>query len=211
MAATETAPPLTLSPASAGMLLTPAEFDAADFEPGWRYELINQVLVATPSASRAEKDPNQYLTHWLLGYKERHPQGAALDLVMAEETVSTNENRRRADNTIWAGLGRLPTEDDPPTILVEFVSRGRRNRRRDYETRRAEYGSIGAKEYWIIDRFQRTMTVVLFSEGKSRDIPVATERVLPETETYRTPLLPGFELPLPKLFAVCDRWTDHDE
>jgi hypothetical protein len=155
---------------------------------------------------RAERDPNQYLTYWLLDYKETHPQGAALDLVMNEETVSTNENRRRADNTIWAGLGRLPTDDDPPTILVEFVSRGRRNRRRDYETKRAEYGSIGAREYWIIDRFQRTMTVVTFSAGESST--ATTERVLPESETYRTPLLPGFELPLPKLFAICDRWIE---
>jgi len=31
-----------------------------------------------------------------------------------------------------------------------------------------------------------------------------TELVIPEQETYTTPLLPGFELPLAQLLAVAD-------
>ena len=37
-----------LGPRSAGMLLTAAEFDRARFREGWRYELINGVLVVSP-------------------------------------------------------------------------------------------------------------------------------------------------------------------
>ena len=40
---------LRLGPRSAGLLLTPKEFDRARFEEGWRYELINGVLVVSPT------------------------------------------------------------------------------------------------------------------------------------------------------------------
>ena len=50
---------LRLGPRAAGMLLTPQEFDRALFKEGWRYELINEVLVVSPSPSRNERDPNE--------------------------------------------------------------------------------------------------------------------------------------------------------
>jgi hypothetical protein len=68
------------------------------------------------------------------------------------------------------------------------------------EEKRREYLALGVAEYWIIDRFQRTMTVY-------RNPPRApAEQVLAENEVYRTDLLPGFELPLARLFATADKW-----
>src|SRR5207249_4514798 len=101
-----------LGPESACILMTPREFDRAEFVEGWRYELINGVLVVSSTPVRNERDPNQYLGHLLLVYQETHPQGSALDLTLPEETVATKKNRRRADRVIWAGLGRLPTSAD---------------------------------------------------------------------------------------------------
>jgi hypothetical protein len=42
---------LRLGPRSAGVLLTTEEFDRARFVEGWRYELINEVLVVSPIPS----------------------------------------------------------------------------------------------------------------------------------------------------------------
>lgn len=147
---------------STGSLMTPEEFDAAEFEEGWRYQLINEVLIVSPSSLPQERDPNQELRSMLRVYGHDHPQGSSLDVTLSEETVYTTPNRRRADRVIWAGLGRLPTPDDPLTIIVEFVSEGRANRRRDYETNRAEDRALGVREDWIFDRFERTLTVVVF-------------------------------------------------
>ncbi|MGO9467145.1 MAG: hypothetical protein ACLQVF_23630 [Isosphaeraceae bacterium] len=58
-------------------------------------------------------------------------------------------------------------------------------------------------EYWIIDRFRRTMTVFRRNPPVSGPESVAT---IAESQTYRTDLLPGFELPLGRLLAVADRW-----
>jgi Uma2 family endonuclease len=187
-------------PESTGIVMTPREFDRAEFVEGWRYELINGVLVVSSTPLRNERDPNGELEYLLRVYRDTHPQGAALDATLSEETVATGDNRRRADRVIWAGLGRLPTADDPPTIIAEFVSAGRRNWLRDYENKRDEYLAIGVKEYWVINRFDHTLTVFSRRGRKAR------KRVIRADQTYKTNLLPGFELPLARLFALADRW-----
>jgi len=192
---------MRLGPRSAGLLLTLKEFDRARFKEGWRYELINGVLVVSPIPSRKERDPNEELGYWLRRYQEEHPQGSSLDLTLHEETLKTKQNRRRADRVIWAGLGRLPAEGERPTIIVEFVSWGKVNQERDYVAKRAEYRGIGVREYWVVDRFRRTLTVFIFS-GESDQ-----ERVIQEKQSYETPLLPGFELPLARLLTLADRWA----
>jgi Uma2 family endonuclease len=124
---------------------------------------------------------------------------------MPERTVQTRSSRRRADRVIWAGLGRTPRKNETLTIIVEFVSGRKRDRERDYEAKRREYAEIKVKEYWIFDRFARTMTVYFLAGGKVR------KRVFRENQVYRTELLPGFELPLARLFALADRWPASEE
>ncbi len=187
-----------------GIVMTPWEFDRAEFVEGWRYELINGVLIVSSTPLRNERDPNQYLEFLLLLYQETHPQGNTLNATLPEEVVITGENRRRADRVIWTGLGRLPTRDDVPSVIVEFVSAGRRNWLRDYETKRDEYRAIGVQQYWILNRFDHTLTVYTFPGGKTR------KRVYHKNQVYKTDLLPGFELPLARLFALADRWEGEE-
>jgi len=193
-----------LGPESAGVLMTPEEFDAIeDYDECYRYELINGVLVVNPIPLPEETGPNELLGRWLLNYREDHPQGSALDYTLPQQYVRTATSRRLADRLIWTGLRRLPNvRTDLPTIAVEFVSAGKRNRQRDYVDKRREYLAVGIKEYWIIDRFQRKMTVVRQSE------PEAVEQVVAQSDTYRPPLLPGFELPLAPLLAAADRLAE---
>jgi len=185
------------------MLMTPEEFDAVtDCDELYKYELIHGVLIVNPPAAESERDPNQELGYQLLLYRDNHPQGSVLDVTLPEQYVYLAHGRRIADRVIWAGLGRTPIpETDVPTIVVEFVSRRSRDRRRDYEEKRREYLELGVAEYWIIDRFRRTMTVLRKPPAEP------AEQVLAADAVYRTPLLPGFELPLARLMAQADRWT----
>jgi Uma2 family endonuclease len=192
--------PLCLGPDSSGALLTPDEFDAAEFEAGWRYELLHGVLVVSPAALRKERDPNEELGHWLRNYQEVHPRSAALDATFYEETVVTPTERRRADRVIYAGLGRSPREGETPAIVVEFVSAGKRNLIRDYEEKRDEYLALGVAEYWIIDRFARCLTV--YRRAGAGNVKL----VVGEGDVYTTRLLPGFELPLDRLLRRADLW-----
>jgi Uma2 family endonuclease len=186
--------PAPLGPDSAGARLTPRQFDRAEFEDGWRYELIHGVLVVSPIPSEQESDSNAELGYWLRRYQETNPEGKALDKTLPERIVETGENRRRADRVVWCGLGRLPHKGETPHIIIEFVSAGKRDYQRDYEDKRDEYLAAGVQEYWIIDRFERVM-VVYSRQGKR-----IRKRVTKEKQVYITPLLPGFEL----LLAVAD-------
>jgi Uma2 family endonuclease len=194
--------PLQLGPDANGMLLSPEEFDAAEGERGWRYELIRGVLIVTPAPLEEERDPNEELGFLLRLYREQHPAGESLDKTLPEHDIQVGEDRRRADRVIWAGLGRRPKRGEVPAIAIEFVSSGKRSRTRDNNEKRDEYLRIGIQEYWIIDRFQRTMTVHLKHDS------ACETKLLHESETYATPLLPGFHLPLARLFALADAWDN---
>jgi Uma2 family endonuclease len=194
-----------VSPEANGTMMTPEEFDSADFDNDWRYELINGVLIVSPIPSEEEADPNEELGHLLRSYQENHPQGAALNKTLPERYLRIGPNRRRPDRVIWAGLGRRPRKNELPSIVVEFVSGSKRDRERDYKVKRDEYLTLNVKEYWIIDRFERNMVVFVRLGGRIR------KRVTRENQVYRTPLLPGFELPLARLLAMADEWAAGDE
>ena len=199
---TRTAKAPKLRRSSNGRLMTPEEFDAVtDYDDRYNYELIRGVLIVSPIVSEMEADPNGELDYLLRSYQRNHPQGSALDKTLAERYVITPDSRRRVDRVIWAGLGRLPDPKvDVPTIAVEFVSKSRRDWLRDYVEKRREYLALGVAEYWLFDRFQRIMTIF-------RNPPAEpAEQVVDAAGTYRTPLLPGFDLPLADLLAVADDW-----
>jgi Uma2 family endonuclease len=183
--------------------MSPEEFDAIPaeaFDDRYRYELIRGVLIVSPYPSIGERDPNEELGYWLRLYRESDPRGKCIDGTVPEQTVPTT-NRRRADRVVWVSLGRVPDpEVDVPAIVIEFVSKSRRDTIRDYLEKRSEYLAAGVREYWVIDRFRRRMTVYAANPA------VTTERVVAEGEIYRTELLPGFELPLARLLVVADQW-----
>lgn len=195
-----------LTPSSAGVLMTPEEFDAVTVcDQRFRYELIHGVLVVTPIPLEAEAGPNDELGAMLRQYQRADPRGAALDDTLPERYVRTRDSRRRADRVIWAGLRRRPNpKSDVPTIVVEFVSGGKRDHQRDYVEKRREYRDLGVAEYWVFNRFRRELTVYPSSPHRPAEITVS------EKDTYRTDLLPGFELPLARLLEVADRWSAPD-
>jgi Uma2 family endonuclease len=197
------APPV-LGLESAGILMTPEEFDAVtEYDENYRYELIHGVLVVNPIPNPEETGPNELLGYLLLRYQEDHPKGERLDDTLPQQYVRTVTGNRIADRLIWVGLGRTPdVRRDPGTIAVEFVSAGRRNRQRDYVEKKHEYGEAGIKEYWIFDRFQRTLTIVSYAKPEVNETQVA------EGHTYESPLLPGFVVPLARILASADRFAD---
>jgi len=199
---------IPLGPRDAGQPMTSDEFERADFERGYRYELIKGLLVVTPAPLEEERDANEELGHWLRNYREFHDRGGSLDLTLPEHDLRIGATIRRCDRAVWVGLGRHPrtrgrvAQRDVPAIVVEFPSSRPADQRRDYKEKVLEYRDLGVQEYWIIDRFRRTMTVYCW-RGKRW-----ARRTIRESDKYRTKLLPGFDLPLAGLFALSDRYLD---
>jgi len=194
---------IVLGPESAGLLMTPEEFDAIEeFDPEYRYELVNGVVVVSPIPLADETGPNELLGNLLFVYQQSISGKEVLDGTLPQQYVYTRTGRRIADRLIWTGLGRAPNvRKDLPRIAVEFESGGRRDRQRDYVDKRREYGEAGIRQYWIFDRFQRTLTVIDYARGRTK------KRVIAEDFTYESPLLPGFILPVGRILKAADRWA----
>lgn len=91
-----------------------------------------------------------------------------------------------------------------PSAAIEFDSEGKRSWQRDYLEKCDDYMNAGMKEYWLIDRFQRRMTV--FSRYGKR----VKKQIVREDDVYTTLLLPGFELPLKRLLQLADSWAERN-
>ncbi|MEM1060800.1 MAG: Uma2 family endonuclease [Planctomycetota bacterium] len=192
--------PRALEPRHAGMRMTPAEYDAVEHaDENYRFELWRGVLLVAPPPGIGERGPNDWLAQRLRNYAATEA-GKSLDYTASEQDIEIPDGRRRADRAVWCGLGRVPDfRRDVPQIAVEFVSAGTRDRHRDFVEKRAEYLKAGVKEYWIIDRFRRTVTLCTTPEGDDG------LRILKAGATLETPLLPGFRLVIDELLAEIDR------
>ena len=82
-----------------------------------------------------------------------------------------------------------------PELVVEALSPGASNERRDRETKLRLYSTYGVQEYWILD--WRVRTVEVYRRGDTGLHRVAVLRI---DDTLTSPLLPGFTLPVGRLF-----------
>ncbi len=184
-----------------GLMMTPRQFDRADFDPDYRYELVNGVCIVAPLPDVHERELND---DWAfeLGCYQESPNGHFLDDTLPEHTIAMAADRRRADRVIWCGLGRRPKRGEMPTIAIDFVSMGRRKWQHDYEVKRDQYLAAGIREYWIVDRFKRTFTAWIKTATGHRT------KVLHKGQTYYTDLLPGFVLSISQLMENATRWEE---
>jgi Uma2 family endonuclease len=85
MSTTQVHSPPKLGLESAGVPMTPEEFDAVEeWDECYRYELIHGVLVVSPLPLEQEADPNELLGYLLRRYGDDHPQGSALNKTLPE-------------------------------------------------------------------------------------------------------------------------------
>ncbi|MBM2810906.1 MAG: hypothetical protein HW416_1665 [Chloroflexi bacterium] len=83
-----------------------------------------------------------------------------------------------------------------PDLVVEVLSPGVANERRDREAKLALYSRRGVKEYWIVDWQVREFEIY-----RRHDAALQLAATLSEADTLTSPLLPGFSLALSDLFS----------
>lgn len=78
-----------------GIVLSPQEFDSIeDWDECFRYELVHGVVIVSPIPLEGEADPNEELGRMLGNYRERQPEGGALDRTLAEHPAVPVRVRR---------------------------------------------------------------------------------------------------------------------
>lgn len=174
--------------------------DLAHFpnDDGLRYEIIDGELHVT-------KAPHSFhqvvagrivarLDDWAIAYNN----GLAIN---APGIILDGEDNLIPD-AIWISQQRLGYALDVdgklhemPELVIEVVSPGAANARRDRELKPAVYARRGAVEYWIVDWLRREIEVYHNNQG---EMNLAV--LFREGETLVSTLLDGFAMPLAPLF-----------
>jgi Uma2 family endonuclease len=167
-------------------------------DDGRRYEIIDGELHVT----RAPHWKHQNLCGRI---------GAALDdwsvetglgeVAIAPGVIFTDADAVIPD-VVWASNERLADSLDDaghltaaPELMIEILSPGERNERRDKDLKLRLYSARGVREYWIISRNPQQIAAYRRVAG----VLTLVATFLPGDE-ITTPLLPGFAYGLDRLF-----------
>jgi Uma2 family endonuclease len=108
-----------------------------------------------------------------------------------------------APDVIWVNRQRFAAilGDDgkfhaAPDLIAEILSPGAANEQRDREAKLGVYSRRGVREYWIASWQDRQIEIY-----RRQELELRLAATLIEEDTLQSPLLPGFALPLRKLFA----------
>jgi Uma2 family endonuclease len=187
---------LTLGKLDHGRPTSTEEFANAIYDEPWTYERVDGRLVVMSPEGTGHVSQSEPWRDRLGAYRLAHPN--VVQAVVSQAWIHIDEdNTRIADIGVYLGGPReaLNIPDQVPDLVFEIVSPGKVSRRRDYVEKRAQYEKLGVREYVIIDRFDKKVTVLTLGEGGY------VEQVLTLADAYRTPLLPGFEIQLAEVMA----------
>jgi Uma2 family endonuclease len=108
----------------------------------------------------------------------------------------------------------VPTPKEPPQsqyvdtalLVMEVVSAGSESHKRDYVTKQFEYAKAGIPEYWIIDPFEKTVTVLKLSDGE-----YVLHGRFESQQTANSATLNGFSVSCPPMWAKAKKYVPSQE
>lgn len=184
-------------------MTTTTRWTSADLElmpdDGKRYEIIDGELYMS-------KQPHwyhQYVCGKLVATLDNWNEKTGLGEVNFAPGVIFADDDDVAPDVVWISNSRLATalgEDGKlhaaPELVVEVLSPGSANERRDREAKLKLYSRRGVSEYWIINWQMRQIEIYRRESAQLKS--VAT---LFETDSLETPVLPGFSCAVAFLFG----------
>jgi Uma2 family endonuclease len=190
-----TQPILRLGKSDEGRLVSSDEFVEAEFDEPWKYEREDGRLIVMAPAGEEHSEVTEDWRDWLGAYRLAHRE--IVQRVASEAWQRVDDGTDRiGDIGVYLVTDR-PTPRRPDRVadmIFEVISPDKASRDRDYIRKRAEYHVLGVREYVIIDRFQKIVTVLTFAPNGY------DERILTIGESYESPLLPGFSIRLSEVF-----------
>ena len=178
---------------------TSADLERLPYREGTRYEIIDGELHVTTQPHHH----HQYACSRLcIALGVWCDQTGAGEVVFAPGLIFSPDNDVAPD-LIWIRRDRLSNALDSgghyrvaPDLVVEALSPGSRNERRDREDKLALYSRQGVQEYWIVD--WRTRRVDVYRRvGAALELAIN----LQDDDVLSSPLLPGFTCPLSYLWS----------
>ena len=190
---------LKLGPSDHGRPLSLDDFDSAEYEPGFKYEIIDGRLYVSPAPNLPENFLENWLYRALLFYSHDHPD--VIDYVTPKSRVFVRKRKMptapEPDITAYHGfpagqdLRKIHWRDLNPVLVAEVLVEG--DVRKDLERNPELYLQVDSiKEYWVLDGRDDPNEPTLIQHRRYGKRWVLRE--YPYGTTFATKLLPGFTL-----------------
>ena len=168
-------------------------------EGGNRYELINGELHESSAPGFIHQAVLMNVGFALNDYLRQNPLGLAISGVgvifddyngVIPDPVFATHDRMR--NSLIGGRFHAA-----PELVIEILSPGVSNERRDRHIKRSLYDGRGVAEYWLIDPENRTVEC----HRRNPADQLVVESSLRQSDTLNTPVVPGFAVTTDSLIA----------
>jgi Uma2 family endonuclease len=175
-------------------LLTIADLDSMP-EDGNRYELIEGELFVSRAPSLIHQRIVFKFMLALGNYLEQNPIGK----IWPGPGVIFSDFSGVIPDIIYISnqrLDKIASGDrvtGAPDLIIEILSPGAENERRDRQAKRQLYGKYGVKEYWIVDSQKANLQI--YRSAKLRLTATLTKK-----DELTSPLLPGFNCRVRDIF-----------
>lgn len=178
------------------------KFTSADLalmpDDGKRYEIIDGELYVSKPSNWSHQFACSRLSRFLDEWNER----TGLGVVNIAPGIIFTEHDDVAPDVVWISRERLAMALDEaghlsaaPEIVIEVLSPGAANERRDRQTKLKLYARRGVQEYWIVDWMRRQVEVHRREHGG-----LTLVATLHPQDALESPLLPGFLCRVATLF-----------
>jgi Uma2 family endonuclease len=190
---------LKLGPADHGRPLSLDDFESAEYEPGYKYEIIDGRLYVVPEASLTEHRLEKWLTRKLERYSEDHPEVINFVAEKARVFVPGRPAATVPEPDIacyhafpeQTGMEEVAWDDVSPTLVAEVLVEG--SPEKDLERNLELYFDVpSVREYWVLDGRENPNEPTLIQHRRYGKRWVV--RSYPYGSTFTTRLLPAFSL-----------------
>ncbi|MBL8151715.1 MAG: Uma2 family endonuclease [Blastocatellia bacterium] len=165
-------------------------------EDGNRYELIEgEIFVSrAPGLTHQRIMGNLFATLW--NYLQKNPIGKVFTVpgVIFSNFTGVIPDLVYVSNERYSQIAARERLEGAPELVVEILSPGTENQKRDRDVKRYLYSKHGVEQYWIIDPDEKTVEVFATPEFNRSTIFTLEE-------TLTTSLLPDFSCKLTNIFA----------
>jgi Uma2 family endonuclease len=177
---------------------TVADLEKIEPKETERYEIIDGELIVTHAPSFEHQYVCNRLGRFLDVWSDETGRGAT---VSAPGVIFSPVNAVIPD-VAWVSFDRIRHGKDraghltlAPELVIEVLSPGASNARRDQQTKLDLYSREGVDEYWIVDWQRQGVDMYRRAGGALELIGTLTGE-----DEIETPLLPGFHVALPRLW-----------
>ncbi len=172
-------------------------------DDGSRYEIIDGELYVSKQPDLQHQVVSSKINFFLELWNSQTQLGIA---IANPGIIFTNDNAVVPD-VVWisneryiAALQAGGKLHSCPELVIEILSPGPENRRRDRETKLKLYSRRGAEEYWIVNWQERQLEVYV-----RENAVLMLDRTLAENDVLETALLPGFRCKIGEFFKSISR------